>query len=79
MKKTLFALLMVFALVCSFGANAFAVPGENGSGYTLAPGQTNLIGSDRADNAVTVIYGESDRGAGRFAPGPYGLSGKSQQ
>ncbi len=77
MKKTLLTLLIAAALVFSTGLNAYAVPGENGNGYTLPPGQTNLLGTDNAGNPIYVI--EKDAGTPDFIGYSYGLSGKSQQ
>ncbi len=72
---------VAFTLVLGFGTfdPAKAVPGENGEGYTLAPGQTNLIGADWAHNSAGVLGFDADARAFEFAPDNYGLRGTSQE
>lgn len=85
MNKRFFSRLTIvavaFTLAIGFGTfNAVkASAGENGMGYTLAPGQTNLIGADFADNSVVVKGNDADSMAHKFASDSYGLWGTSQE
>ncbi len=85
MKKRVFSHLMIVAvaltLVIGFGTlnTAKALTGENGMGYTLAPGQTNLIGADFADNSVGATGHDTDSRAHEMVSDSYGLTGTSQE
>lgn len=72
---------VVFTLVLGLGTfnTAKAVPGENGEGYTLASGTTNLFGADLADNPIGLLDADRDSTAYQFAPDSYGLWGTSQE
>ncbi len=72
---------VAFTLVLGLGTfdAAKAVPGENGEGYTLAPGQNNLIGGDFAHNSARILWFDADARAFEFAPDTYGLRGTSQE
>lgn len=72
---------VAFTLVLGFGTfnAAKAVSGENGDGYTLAPGQTNLVGADWAHNSAGLLGFDMDARAFEFAPDTYGLRGTSQE
>ena len=64
-RKLFYSLSIVavaFALVLGFGTLnvAKAVPGENGDGYTLPLGASNLFGADPADNSAVVIDRDRD-------------------
>lgn len=87
MSKKIFSGLTIFAVAVAlvFGLGTFnpakAVPGRAGDGYSLPPGQTNLFGSDQADNSIGAIDRDRDADSRShdFNQDVYGMRGTSQE
>ena len=71
---------VAFTLVLGFGTLnvAKAIQVENGDGYTLPLGVSNLFGADPADNSALVIDRDRDAQLRAHEFDTYGMLGVSQ-